>query len=649
MIIARAACVLLPEHRAEKRPGYEVIAELVQRLQGLRQAGLPGHRVAAADAGGGGRRGQEADAEGDRPHQPTAVRRLRSLPVGLQDAGDGGGGVMSHPRGNIFLAGVGGQGILLASEVLGEAFLRGGYDVKKSEVHGMAQRGGAVTTHLRFGPKVYSPLIEPGTADLLHRLREDGGAALHPLSRAGRRRSWSTRQEIPPAPVSSGQERYPERIEERLRDTTPRVHLVDALTAALALHEVRAVNMVMTGAASHFLPLPEEAYLEALEEPLAGPSRGGERSGVPGRPRAGAAQRAERVSRGVDGSSDERTCAWRRPMIWNDEFETLPREALEALQLKRLRDLVDRVYATVPFYRQKLDGGRVQARRHPDAERSCPPALHHQGRPPRQLPLRPVRRAHGAGRPDPRLVRDHRQADRGGLHPARHRHLVGADGPHALLRRAPPAATSSTTPTATASSPAAWARTTAPEKLGAPRHPHVRRQHQAADPDHAGLRLHHPAQHAVLRPEPRRGDGASDGRRARPRFELQVRHLRRRALDRGDAARRSSGSSSINALDIYGLSEVIGPGVAIGVHRGEARAARLRGPLHPRDHRPRHRRRCCRTAKPGELVFTTLTKEAFPVIRYRTRDISRLIPDALRLRPDTPPDGAHLGPHATTC
>jgi indolepyruvate ferredoxin oxidoreductase beta subunit len=174
---------------------------------------------------------------------------------------------MSGARGNIFLAGVGGQGILLASEILGEAFLRGGYDVKKSEVHGMAQRGGAVTTHLRFGPKVFSPLIEPGTADLLiafekmealrfiHYLAPDGVAVVNA-------------QEIPPAPVSSGQERYPERIEERLRDVTPRVHLVEALAAALALHEVRAVNMVMTGAASHFLPLPEEAYLEALKSRL---------------------------------------------------------------------------------------------------------------------------------------------------------------------------------------------------------------------------------------------------------------------------------------------------------------------------------------------------------------------------------------------
>jgi indolepyruvate ferredoxin oxidoreductase, beta subunit len=174
---------------------------------------------------------------------------------------------MSTPRGNIFLAGVGGQGILLASEVLGEAFLRSGYDVKKSEVHGMAQRGGAVTTHLRFGPRVYSPLIEPGTADLLiafeklealrfiHYLGPDGVAVVNA-------------QEIPPAPVSSGQERYPEGIEERLREVSPRVHVVDALAAALALREVRAVNMVMTGAASRFLALPETAYEDALKARL---------------------------------------------------------------------------------------------------------------------------------------------------------------------------------------------------------------------------------------------------------------------------------------------------------------------------------------------------------------------------------------------
>jgi indolepyruvate ferredoxin oxidoreductase beta subunit len=176
---------------------------------------------------------------------------------------------MSDGRGNVFLAGVGGQGILLASEILGEAFLRGGYDVKKSEVHGMAQRGGAVTTHLRFGPKVYSPLIEPGAADLLIAFEKmEALRFIHFLRPGGA--VVANAQEIPPAPVSAGQERYPERIEERLREVTPNLHVVDALGAALALHEVRAVNMVMTGAASHFLPLPEEAYLEALKARLPG-------------------------------------------------------------------------------------------------------------------------------------------------------------------------------------------------------------------------------------------------------------------------------------------------------------------------------------------------------------------------------------------
>ena len=165
--------------------------------------------------------------------------------------------------GNVFLAGVGGQGILLASEVLCEAFLLSGHDVKKSEVHGMAQRGGAVTTHLRFGKKVRSPLIEPGAAELLiafekmealrfaHYLSPDGTALVNA-------------QEILPPSVATGKEPYPERIEERLRAFTPNLFLVDALAAALSLHEVRSANIVMVGAASRFLPLPEDAYVEAL-------------------------------------------------------------------------------------------------------------------------------------------------------------------------------------------------------------------------------------------------------------------------------------------------------------------------------------------------------------------------------------------------
>lgn len=166
-------------------------------------------------------------------------------------------------KGNVFLAGVGGQGTLLASELLSEAFLHSGYDVKKSEVHGMAQRGGAVTTHIRFGPKVFSPLIEPGGADLLVAFEKmEALRFVHYLAPDGV--VVANSQEIQPPSVLRGLEPYPADVEERLRAAAERVHLVDALTPALALGEVRAVNIVMVGAASHFLPLPAEAYEEAL-------------------------------------------------------------------------------------------------------------------------------------------------------------------------------------------------------------------------------------------------------------------------------------------------------------------------------------------------------------------------------------------------
>jgi len=163
------------------------------------------------------------------------------------------------------MAGVGGQGALLASEVLGEAFLSLGCDVKKSEVHGMAQRGGAVTTHLRFGPKVYSPLIEQGKADLLiafekieglrfaHYLRPDGVLLVNT-------------QEISPPSVATGREPYPVDAVFRLNAVTDNLYMVDALVVALALKEVRTVNVVMIGAGSRFLPLPEDVCEAALKK-----------------------------------------------------------------------------------------------------------------------------------------------------------------------------------------------------------------------------------------------------------------------------------------------------------------------------------------------------------------------------------------------
>ncbi len=174
---------------------------------------------------------------------------------------------MTAARGDIFLAGVGGQGTLLASEVLGEAFLLSGYDVKKSEVHGMAQRGGAVTTHLRFGPRVHSPLIEPGKADLLIAFEKIEALRFAHYLRPGGALLVNT-QEIYPPSVATGREPYPPDAMERLAAVTARFFPVDALAAALALGEVRAVNMVMVGAGSRFLPLPEGAYEEAVRKRL---------------------------------------------------------------------------------------------------------------------------------------------------------------------------------------------------------------------------------------------------------------------------------------------------------------------------------------------------------------------------------------------
>ena len=171
---------------------------------------------------------------------------------------------MTVPRGDVFLAGVGGQGTLLASEVLCEAFLLSGYDVKKSEVHGMAQRGGAVTTHLRFGPKVFSPLIEPGKADLLVAFEKIEALRFAHYLRPGGVMVVNAQEIFPPS-VSTGQDRYPEGVADRLRAVTDRMYMVDALAAALSMREVRAVNMVMVGAASHFLPLPAEAYEDAMK------------------------------------------------------------------------------------------------------------------------------------------------------------------------------------------------------------------------------------------------------------------------------------------------------------------------------------------------------------------------------------------------
>jgi indolepyruvate ferredoxin oxidoreductase beta subunit len=171
---------------------------------------------------------------------------------------------------NIFLSGVGGQGTILASNILGEVFLKAGYDVKKSEVHGMAQRGGDVTTHFRFGKKVYSPLIKYGDVDFLVSFE---------LLEAARYINWVkqegkviiNKQEILPPAVSLGQMAYPKDIEKTFKKYFKNnVWIVNGQEIARRLGNIQAANIVLVGAFSNFFSeLKEEQWTNAIKELLA--------------------------------------------------------------------------------------------------------------------------------------------------------------------------------------------------------------------------------------------------------------------------------------------------------------------------------------------------------------------------------------------
>ncbi len=165
---------------------------------------------------------------------------------------------------NILICGVGGQGILLASDVLAEVALEAGYDVKKSEVHGMAQRGGSVISHVRFGEKVYSPLIGTGGADIilsfekLEALRNigylspEGFMVLNDL-------------EILPLPCASGLEEYPAAIVEKLRQFTEKIELVDGVKLAKKAGSPKTVNVVLLGSLARHFDLPHKDWLKVIE------------------------------------------------------------------------------------------------------------------------------------------------------------------------------------------------------------------------------------------------------------------------------------------------------------------------------------------------------------------------------------------------
>jgi indolepyruvate ferredoxin oxidoreductase beta subunit len=171
---------------------------------------------------------------------------------------------------NIFLSGVGGQGTILASNILGEVFLNAGYDVKKAEVHGMAQRGGDVTTHFRFGKKVYAPLIKYGDVDYLISFEElEAIRYINWVKPDGK--ILINRQKILPPSVSLGQMAYPDNVEKTFRKHfKDNVHIIDGQEIARNLGNTQAANVVIMGAFSNFFPdFQETQWIDAIKSLLA--------------------------------------------------------------------------------------------------------------------------------------------------------------------------------------------------------------------------------------------------------------------------------------------------------------------------------------------------------------------------------------------
>ena len=165
---------------------------------------------------------------------------------------------------NILFSGVGGQGILLASELTATSLLESGYDVKKSEVHGMAQRGGSGSAQRRDGQRVYSPLIEPGSADIQMAFEMMEAVRYLPYLHQGSTVIVNTQRILPPS-VATGQASYPENVLDELIDRDIRVIAVDAFSIAKAAGEVRTANAALVGALSVHLPV-EAAVVERIIE-----------------------------------------------------------------------------------------------------------------------------------------------------------------------------------------------------------------------------------------------------------------------------------------------------------------------------------------------------------------------------------------------
>ena len=166
---------------------------------------------------------------------------------------------------NIMIVGVGGQGSLLASKLLGRIFLDNDYDVKVSEVHGMSQRGGSVLTYVRVGDKVYSPIIDEGEADYVISFEILEAARAVGFLKAGGK-IITNDQEINPMPVVAGKAEYPKELAQKIADQGVDIDAFDALKLAEEAGSSKAVNLVLMGRLSKHFSFSEEEWIKTIEK-----------------------------------------------------------------------------------------------------------------------------------------------------------------------------------------------------------------------------------------------------------------------------------------------------------------------------------------------------------------------------------------------
>lgn len=165
---------------------------------------------------------------------------------------------------NIMIVGVGGQGTLLASRILGKALIGAGFDVKVSEVHGMSQRGGSVVTYVKYGEKVQSPIVDKGCADIILAFEELEAYRSVSYIKKGGRMIVNT-QQINPMPVITGAAKYPENICDKLNDLCDNVTTVNAAELAEEAGSLKAVNVVLIGVMATSTDIPYEHWINTIK------------------------------------------------------------------------------------------------------------------------------------------------------------------------------------------------------------------------------------------------------------------------------------------------------------------------------------------------------------------------------------------------